>query len=176
MASKDDDEDLAAFRSAMEGVRPLAAKSAIESKPRPKPIPKQTVQDEFDTLREMSESNILDSDLEYGDEATYQRPEIPRTVMRRLKRGQYSVQSEIDLHGHTAAEAKEALNNFLAYAQVNGYSCVRVIHGKGHRSPGKLPVLKPKVVKWLRLRNDIAAFTSARPVDGGTGALYVLLR
>ncbi|MEM7469333.1 MAG: Smr/MutS family protein, partial [Pseudomonadota bacterium] len=140
------------------------------------PIARQSELDEIDVLREMAEDDPITAELEYGDEASFRRPEIPRTVMRKLRRGQLSVQAEIDLHGHTAAEAKEALSNFLAYAHRNNYQCVRVVHGKGHRSPGKVPVLKPKVVKWLALRDDVAAYTTARPVDGGTGALYVLLR
>ena len=172
----DDNEDLEAFKKAMKDVRPLKAKPFVSEKPRPAPIPKQSQQDEYEVLREMASGELLDVEVEYGDEASYRRPEIPRTVMRKLRRGQYSVQSEIDLHGHNAVEAKQALGDFLAFSQQCGYVCVRIIHGKGHRSPGKMPVLKPKVIKWLSQRDDIAAFSSARPVDGGTGALYVLLR
>ena len=174
--TKDNNEDLDAFKKAMRDVRPLKAKPFVSDKPRPAPIPKQSAADEFEALREMASGEFFDTELEYGDEASFRRPEIPRTVMRRLRRGQYAVQAEIDLHGHTAFEAKAALGDFLAYSQHSGYHCVRVIHGKGHRSPGKMPVLKPKVIKWLSQRDDIAAFSSARQVDGGTGALYVLLR
>ena len=175
MANKDDDE-LEIFRSAMKDVRPLKAKNIVAEKPRPKPRPRQSELDELAVLREMAEDDPVTAEIEYGDEASFKRAEIPRTVMRRLRRGQYAVQAEIDLHGHNVDEAKQALAEFLVFARRSGYSCVRVIHGKGHRSPGKLPVLKPKVVKWLAQRDDIAAYTTARPVDGGTGALYVLLR
>lgn len=174
--TKDDNDDLDAFKKAMRDVRPLKAKAFVSDKPRPAPIPIQSTADEFEALREMASGEFFDAEIEYGDEASFRRPEIPRTVMRRLRRGQYAVQGEIDLHGHTAVEAKAALNDFLAYSQHHGHRCVRVIHGKGHRSPGKMPVLKPKVIKWLSRREDIAAFSSARQVDGGTGALYVLLR
>jgi DNA-nicking Smr family endonuclease len=174
--ANEENEDLAAFKKAMKDVRPLKTKPFVSNKPRPAPIPKQSEKDEYDALREMENGELFDLELEYGDEASFRRPEIPRTVMRKLRRGQYSVQSEIDLHGHTAAQAKLALGDFLAFSRQSGYACVRVIHGKGHRSPGKMPVLKPKVIKWLSQRDDIAAFSTARPVDGGTGALYVLLR
>ena len=175
MSGKDDDE-LEVFRDAMKDVRPLRSKNFVAEKPRPKPRAPQSVLDELAVLREMADDDPIAAEIEYGDEASFKRPEIPRTIMRRLRRGQYSVQAEIDLHGHTVEEAKQALGEFLAFSHRNGYTCVRVIHGKGHRSPGKLPVLKPKVVKWLAQRDDIAAYTTARPVDGGTGALYVLLR
>ena len=175
MAKKDDTE-LEIFRNAMKDVRPLKAKNIVAEKPRPKPHPRQSELDELAVLREMADDDPITAEVEYGDEASFKRPEIPRTMMRRLRRGQYAVQAEIDLHGHTVDEAKQALSDFLTYSQRSGFSCVRVIHGKGHRSPGKLPVLKPKVVKWLAQRDDIAAYSTARPVDGGTGALYVLLR
>ena len=171
-----DDDELKAFRDAMKGVRPLKPKDVVADKPRPRPRPSQSELDELAVLREMAEDDPISADIEYGDEASFKRPEIPRTVMRRLRRGQYSVQAEIDLHGHTVDEAKKAISEFLAYSHRCGYRCVRIIHGKGHRSPGNLPVLKPKVVKWLAQRDDIAAYTTARQVDGGTGALYVLLR
>lgn len=174
MAGKDDEMEI--FRSAMKDVRPLKAKKVVSDKPLPKPEARQSELDELAALREMAEDDPVSAEIEYGDEASYRRPEIPRTVMRRLRRGQYSVQAEIDLHGHNVEEAKRALGDFLIDSQRSGYRCVRVIHGKGHRSPGKLPVLKPKVVKWLAQRDDVAAYTTARPVDGGTGALYVLLR
>ena len=174
--SKNKDEDQEAFKKAMAGVRPLKAKPFVNDRPRPAPVPKQSTADEYDALREMASGDHFDTELEYGDEASFRRPEIPKTVMRRLRRGQYAVQAEIDLHGHTAVEAKTALVDFLAYSQSCGYRCVRIIHGKGNRSPGKTPVLKPKVIKWLSQRDDIAAYSSARQVDGGTGALYVLLR
>ena len=171
-----DDLEFEAFRDAMKDVRPLKSKETVAEKPKPQARPRQSELDDVAALREMALDDPITAELDYGDEASYKRPEIPRTIMRRLRRGQYSVQAEIDLHGHTVDEAKIALTNFLAYAARSGYSCVRVIHGKGHRSPGKLPKLKPKVVKWLAQRDDIAAYTTARPVDGGTGALYVLLR
>ncbi|MGR8949306.1 MAG: Smr/MutS family protein [Gammaproteobacteria bacterium] len=171
-----EDEEFKAFRDAMKGVRPLRSKTTVAEKRKPPPLPRQSALDELEALREMANDDPISADLDYGDEAAYKRPEIPRTIMRRLRRGQYAIQAEIDLHGHTVEEAKVALINFLAYAQHNDYRCVRVIHGKGHSSPGKVPVLKPKVVKWLAQRDDIAAYSTARPVDGGTGALYVLLR
>ena len=96
--------------------------------------------------------------------------------MRRLARGSFSVQAEIDLHGMTVAEAKPALQEFISQSVLRGGSCVRVVHGKGLGSGERGPVLKSKVNAWLRRWDDVLAFVSTRQVHGGTGAVYVLLR
>jgi DNA-nicking Smr family endonuclease len=96
--------------------------------------------------------------------------------MRKLARGNFSVQDEIDLHGMTVPEAKEALQEFVGECELKGLTCIRVVHGKGLGSGNRGPVIKNKVNKWLRQWNAVLAFVSARQVDGGTGAVYVLLR
>jgi DNA-nicking Smr family endonuclease len=96
--------------------------------------------------------------------------------MRKLARGNFSVQDEIDLHGMTVPEAKEALHDFIGECESRGYTCVRIVHGKGLGSGNRGPVLKGKVNKWLRQWNAVLAFVSTRQIDGGTGAVYVLLR
>lgn len=96
--------------------------------------------------------------------------------MRRLARGGFSVQAEIDLHGMTASEAHEALAGFVEDSRARGLTCIRVVHGKGRGSGARGPVLKLKVDRWLRQWSGVLAFVSARQVDGGTGAVYVLLR
>ena len=107
---------------------------------------------------------------------SFQRAGVRTQVMRRLRRGQYPVEAELDLHGLNQAAARDRLAEFLAVARDSGRRCVRVIHGKGYRSGARGPVLKTAVDLWLRRHLDVMAFSSARAIDGGTGALYVLLR
>lgn len=76
----------------------------------------------------------------------------------------------------TKAEAQEQLNDFVLQARARGIHCIRIIHGKGYGSSNKGPVIKPLVNRWLQRRAEVLAFCSARPVDGGTGAVYVLLK
>ena len=106
---------------------------------------------------------------------SFARPGVQSAVLKKLRRGQYRVQAELDLHGLTVAEAKSALRGFLARALAQHARCVRVIHGKGLRSGHRGPVLKSTVAAVLRRTGAVLAYSSARQVDGGTGAVYVLL-
>lgn len=169
-------DDASLFRIAVKDVRPLATETLVVRKAPPPPIPAQSDRDNDEVLAEMANGQLDYMELEYGDEAFFQRSGVSRTVMRKLRRGQYAVQAEVDLHGLSVAQAKTDLSGFLQRCSERGLTCVRVIHGKGHRSPGKMPVLKPKVAHWLSRWDTVLAFVSARPVDGGTGALYVLLK
>jgi DNA-nicking Smr family endonuclease len=131
-----------------------------------------------DDARALADSLALDAadlDVESGEELRFRRDDVPESVLRRLKRGEYAVREEIDLHGMTQDEARVALGDFLAEAGVHGRRCVRVIHGKGRGSGQRGPVLKSAVNRWLRRHGSVRAFCSARRNDGGTGALYVLL-
>ncbi len=114
--------------------------------------------------------------LATGDELSFRRPHIPEAVLVKLRRGHYVVDGEIDLHGMTGAEAKAAMRDFLTEAVTRRMSCVRIIHGKGRGSGPRGPVLKNIVNQWLQRIDNIQAFGSARQVDGGSGAVYVLLR
>jgi DNA-nicking Smr family endonuclease len=105
----------------------------------------------------------------------FHRPTVQPAVLRKLRRGEYRMQREIDLHGLTVAEAKAALRQFLVAALEQQVRCVRIIHGKGLRSGHRGPVLKTAVNAVLRRSDAVLAYVSARPVDGGTGAVYVLL-
>jgi DNA-nicking Smr family endonuclease len=116
------------------------------------------------------------AELETGEELLYCRPGLQHNVLRKLRRGHYAVEAELDLHGLRVAEARQALTTFLQNALSLQIKTVRIIHGKGNGSFNKQPVLKGKVNNWLRQRIEVLAFCSARPVDGGTGAIYVLLR
>lgn len=114
--------------------------------------------------------------LESGDELVYRGSTVSPVLFRRLQRGRLAVQDEIDLHGLNAHDARQYLREFLSESQRRGLRCVRVVHGKGKRSGHRGPVLKCKVDGWLRRWSGVLAFCSARPADGGTGAVYVLLR
>jgi DNA-nicking Smr family endonuclease len=127
---------------------------------------------------EQSISDEIDIDLllDTDDTLSWRRIGIGADVVRRLRRGEWSVRGQIDLHGLRVDEARVALVEFLAQALRNEWRCLRVIHGKGLGSPSREPVLKGKVLRWLAQREEVLAFCQARPNDGGSGALIVLLR
>ena len=116
----------------------------------------------------------IGADIE--DEQSYLRGGVSPDLLRKLRRGEWTINAEIDLHHHNQDEAHEALMEFMRMARLAGWRCVRIIHGKGHGSPGRMPVLKHLSRGWLAQREDILAFCQARPHDGGDGALLVLLQ
>lgn len=179
MADPDDisPEDSELFRSAVGAVEPVQTPARIRADtPRPEPQPYQTRRAEAEVLQEMASGDMTMADVETGEELSYMRPGIQTQVFKRLRRGQFIVEAELDLHGLTTALARRELNEFLAACRHYNRRCIRIIHGKGRGSPDGRPVLKIHVNHWLRLCDDVLAFCSARPVDGGTGAIYVLLR
>jgi DNA-nicking Smr family endonuclease len=146
-------------------------------RPRPEAVAWQRTLDEQAALRSaLSDELDVDSLLETDDALSFRRPDIAPDVLRRLRRGQWTIQAHVDLHGMTRDQARERLSEFVRDASQRGLRCVRVVHGKGLGSPGRTPVLKAKVRAWLVQRSDVAAFTQARPAEGGAGALVVLLR
>lgn len=169
-----DDDD---FLSAMQGVRRLNSEQrAPKTSSRPRPTPQQRDKDERQALAElMSDASEL-RDIQPGDMLQFARDGVQNNTVRKLKRGQYRIQDELDLHGLTVKEARQLLSDFLIEMQQRGITSVRIIHGKGHHSDGRGPVLKGNVAHWLTQRDEVLAYCSARPADGGTGALYVLLR
>jgi DNA-nicking Smr family endonuclease len=169
------DEDQRAFREAMSGVRPLPSRETVAAPPQPRPVARFARAEERDVLRESLLPPADPALLDTGEELSFRRPGVREDVVRRLRRGQFAVAAEIDLHGLGRHAAHEALREFIADAVERGYGCVRVIHGKGRGSGQRGPVLKHVVNHWLRRMDDVLAFASARPVDGGTGAAYVLL-
>lgn len=168
----------AMFANAVGPVHPLrAAARADVQRPRPAPLPRQRVLDEQAALREAWSDEVdVESLLETDDTLSFRRAHIAPDVLRRLRRGQWSIQAEIDLHGLRREAAREALAGFLRDAVQRGLRCVRVVHGKGHGSPGREPVLKGKVRGWLVQKAEVMAFVQARASEGGHGALVVLLR
>ena len=170
------DRDL--FRAAVLDVTPITPHGRITlSPPRPPPIPLSRMRDERDVIYESLHDPIRwDEATENGDELSFVRPGLSRQILRRLRRGDWVAQAELDLHGLFRAEAKIELANFLFECKRRGIRCVRIIHGKGLGSKNREPILKLHVRHWLMQREEIIAFVQARPVDGGGGAVMVLLK
>jgi len=171
-----DDNDDSLFRNAMGAVRRMRQDKIGPHRQRLKPVPRQRQRDEqqvlLDSLAPLSDL----ADIEVGDELLFSRNGVQNSVMRKLRRGQYRIEAELDLHRLTAVQAREALQGFILECRRRQLRCVRIIHGKGLGSRDQRPVLKGRVDQWLRQWDDVLAFTSARPCDGGSGATYVLLR
>ncbi len=141
------------------------------------PIPRQRIADEAQALAsslsdDLDVTTLLDTDADLA----FRREGIGPDVLSRLRRGHWSVQRHLDLHGMTRDVAREALAQFIRHAERDGLRCVRVVHGKGNGSPGREPVLKGKVRAWLVQKSEVLAFAQASAQDGGHGAVLVLLR
>jgi DNA-nicking Smr family endonuclease len=171
------DEDKVAFRLAISGTKPLNAKErAPLHTVKPRPRAKFRRADEAAVLAETLEDNFEIVEQESGGALRFQRQHVGRRTMRKLSRGGFSVQAEIDLHGMTVAEARPRLREFIKYCAEQNRLCIRVVHGKGLGSGERGPVLKGAVNAWLRRWDNVLAFVSTRQVDGGVGAVYVLLQ
>ena len=166
------------FRTEIADATPLAPHGRIvPDRERPPPQPRQREQDDREVL-ELSLSDEIDIErfLDTDDSLSWRREGIGPDVVRRLRRGEWTVRSQIDLHGLRVDQARAALVEFLSDAVRSEWRCLRIIHGKGLGSPSREPVLKGKVKKWLAQRAEVLAFCQARPNDGGSGALIVLLQ
>jgi DNA-nicking Smr family endonuclease len=169
------EEDIALFRQAVKGTRRLQHDKVDDYRPPRSPHPVRHESDE-ESFHDMMSDEMELAEVETAEELMFQRPGLQTTVLRKLRRGQFATEAELDLHGMRIPDARAAVARFLGSAVDRGLRCVRIVHGKGHGSSQATPVLKNKVNVWLRQRHEVLAFTSARPVDGGTGAVYVLLR
>ncbi len=175
MDSEKKNADDKSFREAMAGVTPLKSHDRIE--PVPKKTPPKAVQREKDdrqVLRELLDDNGAITEIETGEELLFLRPGYQKRLLRRLRRGQFSVEDTMDLHHMDVATAKQVLVDFLEHCSSRQMGCVRIIHGKGLRSKGQ-PLLKIMTNRVLRKYPAVVAFASCRPVHGGTGATDVLL-
>lgn len=170
----EDTEGLRLFRDAVRDVKPLTPAAPWGARPKPRPQARFARADRAAVLRESLAGAGPDPPCG-GEELAFHRPGVRPAVLRKLRRGEYRVQREIDLHGLTAVEAKQALRQFLIGALEQQVRCVRIIHGKGLRSGARGPVLKGTVAAVLQRTGAVLACVSARPADGGTGAVYVLL-
>ncbi|MCG8325986.1 MAG: Smr/MutS family endonuclease [Thiotrichales bacterium] len=169
-------DDAKLFRESVGSVVPVDHDRVMQETEKPRPIPKQTQAGESAVLQQLQEAPFSIEPVETGDELSFLRSGLQKQILRKLKRGQYSIQDELDLHGMTVKEAKPIVQDFLNNNIKRGVHAVRIIHGKGRGSRERYPVLKNKLNKWLQLYEQVLAFCSARPVDGGTGAIYVLLK
>ena len=165
------------FTRAVGKVAPIANQERVWSPPqRPTPRPlQQDLDDEAVMHESMSDEFDISTLLDADDQLSFRRPGIGTDVTRKLRKGEWSIQGQIDLHGLRSDEARNAIGQFIRDAKRMGWRCVRVVHGKGLGSPGKEPVLKSKVQRWLVQKKEVLAFVQAKPSDGGGGALVVLL-
>ena len=177
-AARKAEADKNLFSRAVGAVQSLPDKKQVIPQPVPvPPVALQRQKDDEAVLRdalsdEFDVSTLLDTD----DMLSFRRPGIGPDVTHKLRKGEWSIQKEIDLHGLRSDEARLALATFIREAHKQGLRCLRVVHGKGLGSPGKTPVLKSKVHSWLVQKNQVLAFVQAKPAEGGAGALVVLLK
>lgn len=166
------------FANSVGPVTPLPSHGqAMPTLQRPSPEPRQRLADERAALAAaLSDEVDLETLLLTDDGLSFQRPGLASDVVARLRRGHWSIQGELDLHGLRRDAARTAVSGFLREAGLRGWRCLRLVHGKGHGSPGREPVLKAKVQRWLGQHDAVLAFTQATAPEGGTGALIVLLR
>jgi len=174
-------DDALIFRAAVRDVKPLAQTEKPEGleQPRARAPARARAAATAPAPRELAESMplIAASPADAADaQDSFRRPGVRTSVLRRLRRGLYPIEDELDLHGLSQAEARDRLAEFIAFHRNAGHRCLRIIHGKGYRSGARGPILKIAVNSWLRRLGDVMAFTSARGIDGGSGAVYVLLR
>ncbi len=165
------------FADAVGPVTPLPPHGqALLAPTRPQPVPTQRLADEQAALREAWSDEVdIESLLLTDDGLSFHRSGITPEVVTRLRRGHWAIQGEIDLHGLRREEARDELAAFMRQASLRGWRCLRVVHGKGHGSPGREPVLKAKVQRWLGQHAAVLAFAQASAPQGGAGALIVLL-
>lgn len=173
-----EDEADQPFRALLSGVKlqPPSDRLPPSLKPPPAPLPRQRQLDDVAVMAELMQEPMYPEDFESGDTLTYRGEGIQDSVWKKLRRGQFRLQAECDLHGLNRDDARQEIVHFLNHCAARDYRCVRVIHGKGNGSPNSGPVIKRALDGWLRKRREVLAFCSARAHDGGTGAVYVLLR
>jgi len=171
-------DEVVLFRASVSDVTPLPGHGRTRHElPRPQPVPAQRLRDDRQALKEsLSHANPWDAGIETGEELSYLRNGVGTQLLRKLRRGHWVIQDELDLHGLTVEPAHALLVSFLKQCIRRGLRCVRIVHGKGLRSKNREPVLKRKVAGWLMRREEILAYCQARQADGGSGAVVVLLK
>ena len=187
-------DDLKLFRQSVKDVKPLPQPNrVVHDLPKPRPRPAKREEDEQAVLDELkwlafdqnrgqsrfsparNSGTVPIDDAEFEDDGMFLRPGLPRDILRKLKRTHWVIQANLDLHGLTGDEAVAETAVFLAGCKRSGIRCVRIIHGKGLRSPGREPVLKRRIRKLLTRRDEVLAFVEPRAIHGGGGAVVVLL-
>ena len=172
MASRSTDDD-----DWQSGVEPLAEPRRVAlERPRPAPLPRETWRDERAALAESLGPISPDDAMESGEEIVFRRPGFSSQMLRRLRKGHWVVEESLDLHGMNRSQAAAAVRDFLRDCRMRRLGCVRIVHGKGLGSRNREPVLKRKVYHWLKLRDEVLAFSQAPAQHGGAGAVLVLLK
>ena len=173
-----EDRERRLFELAVGPVQPLTATQRVAHPPTAvEPTPLQRQADEQSVMREALSDDFDVETLLHTDELlSYRTPGLGPDVVRKLREGRWSIQRHIDLHGLRTDEARETLGRFIRDTHAQGVRCIRVVHDKGLGSPGRTPVLKGRVLRWLVQKKEVLAFVQARPAEGGAGALVVLLR
>lgn len=173
-------EERALFREAVGRVRPLKEGDRADIKSSRPTAPRRQrplgVESQIDIPDSFSDEYLPLEYSQHGGEAGFVRPGIQQGLLRKLRRGQFAAEAELDLHGLTVAQARTALSTFLQHCCGHGKRHVRIIHGQGNTSHAGRAVLKGKVRLWLQQLDEVLAFCPARPEHGGNGAVYVLLR
>jgi len=169
-------EEKELFRNFNAGVRRLHDDRVEPLNGRRSPTPDSRLADERRVRQDLLSDLYHPADFETGEELKYLAPGVSQGVFRKLRRGQFAPACVLDLHGMVVPVARQALLEFLSEARREGCPCVLIVHGKGLRSSNRGPVLKQKLDAWLRQRQEVLAYCSARPSDGGTGAIYLLLK
>ena len=171
------EKDQEAFAKAMRGVKRLRPVERAAEPKRPQATARNSRATRSQLLIEsLNTPDLADAIEQLGEEIAFRRPGLPEKIFRRLRRGRFSIEAEADLHGLTVPEAKVQLREFICESTEYGLGCVRVIHGKGLGSGPGGPVLKGNVQRWLAQWDEVLAFVTALARDGGSGAVYVLLR
>ena len=174
-----EEDDMSLFLSAMDGVEQITERGEA---PAPNPRLPEMIDENAEALAELAEMVAGQGDFTVADTDEYiegAAPGIDARLLRSLRRGDFSLQGRLDLHGMTQVQAKEAVDRFLTDSRRTNKRCVLIVHGRGLNSQDQVPVLKERMREWLnqkRLGKTVLAFATARPQDGGTGAVYVLLR
>lgn len=169
--------DAELFRQAVHGAIPIDPPERITHREKPPAVPVQSILDQYEALSESITGPIpWEQSMETGEELVFLRTGLPRDTLRKLRRGHWSIQDEVDLHGLNRDEAKLRLTGFLGNCVKRGLRCLRIVHGKGLRSPQREPVLKGKMSQWLSQRDEVLAYCQAPSAWGGAGALLVLLK
>jgi len=171
------EDEAGLFQEAVKGARLLPQARVLHPTPKPRPTPQQFIRDERQALADsLSDHFIPEHELENGEELLYLRDGHSPDILRKLRRGHWVVQEQLDLHGMVVEEARAYVAEFLTLCKKRGARCVRIIHGKGLGSKNREPVLKHKLRNWLMQRDEVIAYCQARQVDGGSGAVVVLLK
>ena len=173
---KPDTDEVRLFRSSVGKVKPVQHNRVVPVKPAISPRPVFRELDDAEVLQDLLSDMFDPADMESGDELIFLRAGLQHRTLKKLRRGMFVVGAELDLHGMTVPVARQAVADFLLECRRRRIQCARIIHGKGHGSHHRSPVLKHKIGNWLQQRNEVLAYCSARGCDGGTGAVYVLLK